>query len=184
MKKTVAALGILVAVLIFGSVQTTGARWAERSQVAIPTVGTGTIGLAPGSGSGSSFTFPALAGNNLAPSDSKQAVLTISNTGTTPLRFRLATAGPTVTTPGSTVVVNLAGSVGSTCPDSGSSPSGAFAAQDTSNANTSFTSPWHALARGASTAWCIRATLIRVAPISQATTFTINFEFAAEQTQP
>ncbi|ATD71615.1 MULTISPECIES: hypothetical protein [Gordonia] len=178
-----AALAILVAVLLFGSVRTTGALWAEQADVSDTDITTGTIGLAPGTGGGSSFTFPALNGTNVIPGQAQQAVLTITNAGSTPLRFRLASAGPSVSTPGATVTVNLSGAPGASCPGTGTPLTGAFTAQDTSSPGTGFTSPWTPLAKSASTSWCVRAELVSVTG-TQPATFTINFSFAAEQTRP
>ncbi|ASR04175.1 hypothetical protein RVF83_22555 [Gordonia rubripertincta] len=177
-----AALAIVVAVLFFGSVRTTGALWAERRDVSSSNITTGTLGLAPGAGGGS-FTFPALNGSNVVPGQAQQAVLHVTNTGSTPLRFRLATAGPSVSTPGATVTVNLSGAPASNCPGTGTPLTGAFTAQDSSAPGTVFTSPWSPLAVGAVTSWCIRATLVSVTG-AQPATFTITFGFAAEQTRP
>lgn len=177
-----AALAVGVVVLLFGSVQTTLALWSAQADGSTTDITTGTIGLAPGSGGGS-FTFPALNGSNVVPGQPRQAVLTITNTGSTPLRFRLASAGPVVSTPGSTVTVNLSGAPTSTCPGTGTPLTGAFTAQNTSGPGTSFTSPWTPLAVGASTDWCIRADLVSVTG-TQPATFTITFDFAAEQIRP
>ncbi|MDV7100249.1 hypothetical protein R4227_08915 [Gordonia amicalis] len=177
------ALAILVAVLVFGSVRTTGALWAEQADGSDTDITTGTIGLAPGAGGGSSFTFPALNGTNVIPGQAQQAVLTITNAGSTPLRFRLASAGPSVSTPGATVTVNLSGAPASSCPGTGTPLTAAFTAQNTSSPGTVFTSPWTPLAKSASTSWCIRAVLVSVTG-TQPATFTITFDFAAEQTRP
>ncbi|MCR8898852.1 hypothetical protein NWF34_18045 [Gordonia sp. GONU] len=172
-----------MAALVFGSVRTTGALWVEEAEVSDATITTGTIGLAPGSGSAPTFTFPALNGANVAPGDSRQAVLNIVNTGSTPLRFKLATAGPTVQTAGATVTVNLSGASAGTCPGTSVSLEGAFPAQNTTGAGTGFDSPWTPLAVGATTTWCIRSRLVSVNG-TQPATFTIAFNFAAEQTRP
>ncbi|MCK8616409.1 hypothetical protein [Gordonia sp. C13] len=178
-----AALAIGVVVLLFGSVQTTLALWTAQADGPASDITTGTIGLAPGSGGGSSFTFPALNGTNVVPGQPQQAVLTINNTGSAPLRFRLASAGPAVSTSGATVTVNLSGAPASTCPGTGTPLTGAFNAQNTSSPGTTFTSSWTPLAKGATTSWCIRAELVSVTG-TQPATFTIGFDFTAEQTRP
>lgn len=177
-----AALGVLVVVLLFGSVQTTGALWADQTDGPADDLHTGTIGIRAGDGPSSPYTFHALTATNMEPSQSVSASLNIVNTGDTPLRYRLATAGPSGVGPaGTTVTMNLAGTIG-TCPGAGS----AFTAQNTSNPSTAFSTPggWLALAKGGSTAWCVTAELVSVTPASNSASFTLTFHFEAEQTRP
>ncbi|MCF8571406.1 hypothetical protein L5G32_14130 [Gordonia sp. HY002] len=183
-----AAAGVLVAVLIFGSVQTTGAQWRDQMDMGSgTTVHTGSLSLRVGSGSGSSFNFEALSGENLAPGDARQAELEITNTGTPPLEFTLATAGPTVEESG-VVTVRLSGARGS-CPAAATTDlSGAFKAANTSVATQTFVPPPPApplqrLEPAESTTWCIRAKLVSITGAPSAT-FRITFNFAAEQVRP
>ncbi|MGO3328172.1 hypothetical protein [Gordonia sp. (in: high G+C Gram-positive bacteria)] len=179
-----AAAGVLVAVLIFGSVQTTGALWRDQTDMGSDTtVHTGSLSLRPGSGSGSSFEFAALSGQNLAPGDARQAELVISNAGTTPLEFALATAGPTVEGTG-VVKVRLSGARGS-CPATAATDlSGAFVADDTTAVTHSFNSPPpQRLNPAESTTWCIRAKLVAISDAPSAT-FRIRFNFDADQVRP
>lgn len=174
-----AALVIGVVVLLFGSVQTTLALWTEQVDGSDSDITTGTIGLAPGSGGGSSFTFPALHGTNMLPGQSSQAVLTIANTGSTPLKFQLVSAGPVVSTPGAAVSIKLSGTQGPSCPGSG-----AAAFTEASKTWVSTVSGAETpLAVGASAAWCIRAELESVSG-QQPATFTITFNFKADQDRP
>ncbi|MDR2280893.1 MAG: hypothetical protein LBE07_08590 [Gordonia sp. (in: high G+C Gram-positive bacteria)] len=172
-----AALGMLVVSLLFGSLSTTFALWSDQQSSDATDVATGTIELSPGDGTGSAFAFPALNGTNVPVGGVSQANLTIKNTGTTPLRFRLRTAGPTVSTSGATVGVTLDGSVGA-CPGGPA----AFTSQ-TVTSPTVFTSPWAGVVRGGQTVWCIRATLASATGTLPAT-YTISFAFDAEQTRP
>lgn len=177
-----AAAGTLVAALIFGSVQTTGARWRDQTDMGSDAaVHTGSLSLAPGSSTGSSFTFAALHGENLAPDDAAQAALDITNTGTTPLTFSLATAGPNVHGSGA-VSVRLSGAHGP-CPAESTtdlSGAGAFTARVSDEPSTSFASTSQRLAPAETTTWCIRAKLVSVSGAASAT-FTITFDFAADQ---
>lgn len=172
-----AALGMIVVSLLFGSLSTTFALWSDQQSNDATEVATGTIELSPGDGAGSAFAFPALNGTNVPIGGVSQANLTIENTGTTSLRFRLRTAGPTVSTPGATVGVTLDGSVGA-CPGAAA----AFTSQ-TVTSPTVFTAPWTALPRGGQIVWCIRATLASATGVLPAT-YTISFTFDAEQTRP
>ncbi|MHC3003532.1 hypothetical protein [Gordonia sp. GN26] len=178
-----AALAIGVVVLIFGSVQTTLALWTAQADGPTSNITTGTIGLAPGSGGGSSFTFPALNGTNMLPGQSSQAVLTIANTGSTPLLFHLASAGPVVSTSGASVSIKLSGSQASICPGSEVPLGGAFSATTAIDEHTGIVGPVFPLAVGASTMWCIRAELVSVSG-QQPATFTITFNFKADQDRP
>ena len=179
-----------MAVLIFGSVQTTGALWRDQTDMGSDTtVHTGSLSLRPGSASGSSFEFAALSGTGLAPGDARQAELEITNTGTPPLKFTLATAGPTVEGSG-VVTVRLSGAKGS-CPAAEATDlSGAFKAANTSTATQTFVPPPPApppppqqLEPAESTTWCIRAKLVSVTGAPSAT-FRITFNFAADQVGP
>ncbi|WP_168700681.1 hypothetical protein [Gordonia paraffinivorans] len=178
-----AALAIGVVVLLFGSVQTTLALWTKQADTSGSNITTGTIGLAPGSGGGSSFTFPALNGSNMVPGQSSQAVLNIANTGSTPLKFRLASAGPVVSTPGASVSIKLSGSQSATCPASNVPLSGAFTAAGTLTGVSDIDGVEIPLAVGASTAWCIRAEFVSVTG-TQPATFSITFNFDAQQDRP
>ncbi|WP_232716115.1 hypothetical protein [Gordonia metallireducens] len=178
-----AALAIGVVVLIFGSVQTTLALWTAQADGPTSNITTGTIGLAPGSGGGSSFTFPALNGTNMLPGQSSQAVLTIANTGSTPLLFHLASAGPVVSTPGASVSIKLSGSQTPTCPGAAVPLSDAFTATNAINTLTDIDGTVVPLGVDASTTWCIRAELVSVSGQTPAT-FTINFIFKADQDRP
>ncbi|MCF8589975.1 hypothetical protein [Gordonia liuliyuniae] len=182
-KVLLAAAGILVAVLIFGSVRTTGALWRDQQDGGSETqFHTGALELSPGTSSGSSFTFLALNGENLAPGDARQAELDVTNTGTTPLEFALDTAGPTVQGSG-VVTVRLSGAQGA-CPGAATTDlSGAFIAKDTAAASVGFNSSSRRLAPDETTTWCIRAKLVSVSGVASAT-FTITFHFAADQVRP
>lgn len=179
-----AALGVLVVALLFGSVQTTGALWADQANGPSSNLQTGNFGLSAGSGSNNVYSFPALAKTNMADGDSVSATLNLVNTGTTPLRFRLRSAGPIVSAGGATVTMNLAGTIGA-CPGAGV----AFTAANTTAPTQTFTTPgtgWHDLAKGGSTAWCITAKLIGTSGGTGGiqTTFTVQFNFDAQQVRP
>ncbi len=118
----------------------------------------------------------------MVPGQSSQAVLNIANTGSTPLKFRLASAGPVVSTPGASVTIRLSGSQSATCPAANVPLSGAFP-ETTTPTPTAISGTVFPLAVGASTPWCIRAELVSVTG-TQPASFTITFGFAAEQDRP
>ncbi|EGD56934.1 hypothetical protein [Gordonia neofelifaecis] len=184
----IGALGVLVVSLILGSVYSTGAFWADAETWNPGTVETGTIGLdAHGSG-GSSYTFPALQGANIAVGNVTEAPLTITNTGSTRIRYLLSAGGPMISTTGSAVTVRLSGSVGG-CAGGSGDLSGAFPATDTTGPHTAIapgspsSSDWKVLEIGASTTWCVRAMLKAVSG-TQPAAYQINFDFAVGQLRP
>ncbi|AMY17930.1 MULTISPECIES: hypothetical protein [Nocardiaceae] len=173
--------------LTFASVQTTGALWRDSEAVPGSTIRAGSLSLSAGAGSGSTYTFAALAKNPVVADQAVQAPLTITNTGTAPLRFRLTNGGPAVTgttSAGTTggVTVSLAGAV----------VTGAAACTPTTGMGSAFptftaTAPtqavagvWQRLDRGASQTWCIRTTLT-AAPTTGSVTYQHRFSFAVEQ---
>ncbi|MDQ1179082.1 hypothetical protein [Rhodococcus sp. SORGH_AS_0301] len=172
------------AALVFGSVQSTGALWRDDVTVAGATVRTGTLSLATGSPSGSDYVFSELTKNPVALNEAVQAPLVITNTGDTPLRFRLSAAGPAVSTANAAATVSLAGAVlssGATC--SATTPMGTAFGTFTTSAPTTAVAPlWQSLAKGASQTWCIRTTLTQVTSTS-AVAYTHRFAFAVEQTR-
>ena len=180
----VTALGVLVAALIFGSVQTTGALWTVQADTGADTdIHTGTLSLDFRDDS-PSIAFEALKGPNMAVGTAVQAELEIVNSGDTPLRFQLATAGPVVETTGAGVGVVLSGAVG-TCPGlTTTALDGAFPARLASSAATQFADDvWHHLGLAETTLWCIRVVLDSVSGTRPAT-FTIEFDFDVEQVLP
>ncbi|WP_448221552.1 hypothetical protein [Gordonia iterans] len=184
-----AALGVLVVALILGSVRTTGALWADQADGPVDDITTGTFGLSAGDGSDQTFTFADLAKENMADGDRVSKPLTLVNTGSTPLRFRLSSAGPTQIDPGTaTVTMNLAGTTGGACPESGAGTGTAvFDAADTTSPGQTFVTPggWHALAQGAEVTWCITAMLVGTSGGgSDQITFKLLFHFDAQQTRP
>ncbi|WP_143965614.1 hypothetical protein [Gordonia zhaorongruii] len=176
------ALGTLVVALILGSMNSTGALWAEESSSDAGDIGTGSIGLAPGTVGGTTYEFSALHGANISPGTVRQAVLNIRNTGTTPLRFRVVTAGPAVSTQGSAVGIHLSGAVADTCPSGSDDLTGAFAPIITHSPSSPVTAAFRPLAVGASENWCIRAVLESVTGTQRAV-YRIMFDFRADQTR-
>ncbi|WP_412475237.1 hypothetical protein ACK8HH_12905 [Gordonia sp. LUNF6] len=182
------ALGVLVVSLIFGSVYTTGALWADEETRNPGTIETGTIGLDAHGDGASSHTFPALQGTNIAVGNFTQAPLKIKNTGSTRIKFLLASAGPSITSSGSAVTVRLSGSVGG-CPGGTGDLSGAFPATDTTGPHTAIalTSPsssdWKVLDVGAESTWCVQAQLKSVTG-TQPAQYQINFDFSVGQLRP
>ena len=177
-----------VAVLAFGSVQTTGALWRDSEVRPAGVVTAATFSLAPGAGTDPNFTFAALAKPNITVGDFVQKPLTIVNTGTARngLTYFLSKAGPSVSA-GPGVTVTLSGTVvpaTSSCTDT-NTPTGAaaFTPFDTASAATAATSSPRTLALGASEIWCIRSTLKAIAPVTPPaqSTFTISFAFRADQ---
>ncbi|ANY21871.1 hypothetical protein DLJ61_02775 [Gordonia terrae] len=174
-----AALAVVV-VLIAVSVRSTGAYWTETASSAPGQVATGRLALATGSGADNVYTFPELTGAALVPNQFRQAPLAIVNTGTTPLRYRLTSAGPQVST-ASTVAVALAGAIGGTCTaTSALGPTSAFPTLSGVGSVSTVASAFRTLAAGAQDTWCIRSTLISVAGAEPAT-YTHVFGFRAEQ---
>lgn len=189
-KLLLGALGILVVSLIFGSVYTTGAYWSESSTVGTQTdIGTGNIGLNPHGSADPSLTFGSLTGDNIAVGNITEKPLTIVNTGTTRIKFQLATAGPQIFGSGSTVTLTLSGSVAGTCPGGTGNLSGAFPATDTTGPTTQIGSPapglanWRVLDKGGSETWCVRAFLKALGGTLPAT-YTIKFTFSVGQLRP
>ncbi|MBM7415960.1 MULTISPECIES: hypothetical protein [Nocardiaceae] len=174
-----AAAVVAAAALVGGSVQATGALWSDREQITSSSVTTGFLDLAPGTrSSGSVFTFAALQKSPVAVDQSVSALLVITNSGTSPLRFRLDSAGPTVSTPGATVQVALSASVSPSC---GSGPS-AFPAFTASSATTTAVgAPWQALAVDATTTWCVTTVLKSVIGAPSAT-YQHRFSFGVQST--
>lgn len=179
-----AALGLLVAALLFGSTSSTLALWSDEASSSTGAVRTGTIELS--AGNPAAGTFP-LSGTNLAvgtPGAVQQAQLDLKNTGNTPIRFALKTAGPVVTA-GGTVGVTLAGGVG-TCPSTTTAalPAPAAFTSTTLTAVGAVTNAaLRSLATSASETWCVRATLVSVDSAQQAT-YTIKFNFDVQQIRP
>lgn len=176
-----AALVAVVIALSLAAVRSTGALWSGSAATGATTATTGRLTLVAGGGSGSTYEFPGLAGSGILPGSQTQAPLTISNGGTTPLRYRLTAAGPQVSSgPGVTVV--LSGAVGGAC---GTGPLGsttAFPTVTTSASTTAAVGAWRSLARGASETWCIRSQLQSVAGAGSST-YSILFTFGTEQTR-
>ncbi len=173
------ALAVVV-VLIAVSVRSTGAYWTETVSSNPGQVTAGRLALSTGSGADNVYTFPELTGSALVPNQFRQAPLSIVNTGTTPLRYRLTSAGPQVST-ASTVAVTLAGAVGGTCTASSAlGPTSAFPTLSAISSVSSVTSAFRTLVAGAQDTWCIRSTLISVGGTEPAT-YTHVFGFRAEQ---
>ncbi|MGJ0119640.1 hypothetical protein ACQ7HM_10580 [Williamsia sp. MIQD14] len=178
----VVAIAGLVVALSLATVRSTGALWSDRANAASATATTGTLTLVAGSGSGSSYQFPALNGSNILTGDQTQAPLVISNGGSTPLRYRLTTAGPVLTS-GPAATVALSGAVGGSCGAGALTGATAFTPVTTSTP-VATTSSWRSLARGASETWCVRSVLQSVAAGTGSSTYTIAFTFGTEQTRP
>lgn len=180
-----AAAAVGAAMLAFGSVQSTGALWSDSETVAGATIRTGSLSLSTGGGAGTAFTFDALTKNPVAVGQAVQAPLTITNTGTTALRFRLTAAGPSVTTPaGAAVTVSLQGATvtGPAACTAATAMGTAFPTFSSSAATTTVEGTPHTLAAGASQTWCIRTTLT-TAPSSPSVTYRHVFSFGADQAE-
>ncbi len=170
----------VVVVLIAASVRSTGAYWTETASASPGQVTAGRLSLSTGSGADNVYTFPELTGTAVVPDQFRQAPLTIVNTGTTPLRYRLTAAGPQAFTT-STVAVTLAGAVGGTCTATSSlGPTSAFPTLTAISSVATVGSAFRTLAAGAQEIWCIRTTLISVTGTEPAT-YTHVFGFRAEQ---
>lgn len=173
-----------VAVLIFGSVQTTDALWKDSAVSANQTVTAGRLALSSGSGAGPGYTFDALTGSLGLVGDFVQKPLTIVNTGTADLEYKLSAAGLSVSA-GPSVTVGLTGTVVSgaaACTATGT-PVGtpAFTPFQTSATSMPVTSAPRSLLIGASEVWCIRSTLL-AASTTASSTYTHLFSFGAVST--
>lgn len=180
----VAALSAVVA-LSLAAVRSTDALWTDNAATGPATVTTGQLKLVAGSGSGSTYQFAGLNGAGILPGDQRQAPLAITNSGSTPLRYRLNSAGPQVSTPGSGITLSLSGTVmavGGTCGTGTLPGSVAFTAFTTSASGAGATSPWRSLAKGATETWCIRSVLQAVTGTGSAA-YTVLFTFGSEQTR-
>lgn len=177
----VAVAGLVVA-LSLATVRSTGALWSDRANAASATATTGALTLVAGSGSGSPYQFPGLSGSNILTGQQIQAPLVISNGGSTPLRYRLTTAGPVLTSgPAATVV--LSGAVGGTCGAGTLTGTAAFTPVTTS-APVATTGVWRTLARGTSETWCVRSVLQSVAAGTGSSTYKVALTFGTEQIRP
>jgi hypothetical protein len=178
-----AAAVVAAAALVGGSVQATGALWTDQEQLPDLVVNTGFLDLTPGTRSGSGYTFTALAQSPVVPDRAVSAALVIRNSGSAPLRFRLDGAGPSVSTAGSTVRVELSASVianGATC----GSPVIAtpFTSFPSATPSTAATAPaWRSLDIGAFETWCV-TTVLKTVSGTQPAKYTHRFSFGAEST--
>ncbi|MFE0748889.1 hypothetical protein [Gordonia sp. NPDC058843] len=171
---------VVVLILIAASVRSTGAYWTQTVSSDPGQVTAGRLSLSTGSGADNVYTFPELTGTALVPNQFRQAPLAIVNTGTTPLRYRLASAGPQASTT-STIAVTVAGAVGGTCTaTSALGPTSAFPTLSAVSTVATVGSAFRTLAVGAQDIWCIRSTLISVTG-TQPATYTHVFGFRAEQ---
>ncbi|SIS21947.1 hypothetical protein [Williamsia sterculiae] len=177
----VVALVVVVVALSLAAVRSTGALWSGSAATGATAVTTGQLKLVAGSGSASTYQFPALTGSGVLPGTQTQAPLTVTNAGSTPLRYRLTAAGPQVTS-GPGVTVALSGVVGGTCAAGALSGTAAFPTTSTSAGGAAVAGVWRSLARGASEVLCIRSELQSVAAAG-ASTYFILFTFNTEQTR-
>lgn len=183
----VATLGAIVA-LSLAAVRSTDALWSDQGTTATTTVNTGQLKLVAGTGSGSTYQFAGLNGSGILPGQQNQAPLAVTNAGSTPLRYKLNSAGPQVTS-GPSVTVSLSGTVmaaGATCSTGVLPGVTAFTAFSATSSTTAATSPWRSLAKGATESWCIRSALTSVNPPGTGTvsaTYTVLFAFGTEQTR-
>ncbi|CAM3177391.1 hypothetical protein DFJ75_0981 [Williamsia muralis] len=184
-------LGILAVVvaLSVAAVRSTGALWSDRATTGAATLNTGQLKLVAGTGSGTTYQFQALNGSGILTGQPIQAPLAITNSGSTPLRYKLNAAGPQVTTTGHSVSVSLSGTVlptGGSC-GAGTMPgAAAFTAFTAGSSSQAATSSWRSLAKGATETWCIRSTLLTVNGTGSpnfSTSFTVLFTFGSEQTR-
>jgi hypothetical protein len=184
-------LGVAVAsaaVLIFGSVQTTGALWRDQEAVQAGVVRTADLVLTTGgSGTGTNFTFDALSGTNVVPGTSVTKPLDVRNPASAPLHFRMTAAGPQVSTTGASVKVTLAASAVPdtvTCPDAGPLPGQAIFTQFESSATTTSApnQSWTDIAPGGTQKLCVRTTLTDVTSATSPVSYTHKFSFEAEST--
>lgn len=90
-----------VAVLAFGSVQTTGALWRDQETMNAGSVKAGTLTLFAGGDSTTTsqvFQFDNLAKTLIAPGEFGQGAMVLRNGGNVPLRFRVSRIGLTLAT--------------------------------------------------------------------------------------
>ncbi|GAA4677038.1 hypothetical protein [Gordonia humi] len=172
----IAALGILVASLIFGSVRTTGALWARDSDTPDGQFTTGRFGISADGGSGQSFTF-GLGKNGVVVDETVSAPLTITNIGTPPISFQVTHAGPAVSTAGAAVQVDLSATVGG-CDTTGVT---AFSVHGATSTGSTATGSPRPLAPGAAETWCVHAVLKSASGTSPAS-YRIVLTFRADQT--
>lgn len=184
----VGVLAVVVALSV-AAVQSTGALWSERATTGAATLNTGQLRLVAGTGSGTTYQFEALSGSTILTGQPYQAPLAITNSGNTPLRYKLNAAGPQVTTTGHSVSLSLTGTVlptGGSC-GAGTMPGvAAFTALTASSSSQAAMSPWRSLAKGATENWCIRSVLQSVTGTGTpniSTSYTVLFTFGSEQTR-
>ncbi|MBY4109347.1 hypothetical protein QM588_19115 [Rhodococcus sp. IEGM 1354] len=170
-----------VAVLVFGSAQTTGALWRDEETLDGGTLDSGTldIKLGPqGSAEVQNFPIPGLGNGVLAPNGFAQAPLLIRNNGTTPFVFRLQNT----TVNGPLPFVLTASTISSTgsCPATGA-PTGASVLYNANAAGAQIPVAPAArlLAPGSNEVWCFRLTTSDSPP--QTATSTVTFSFRADQ---
>ena len=169
-----------VGVLILLSAQQTGAMWHDSTPISNATIRSGTLALAVGDASSQSaaYTLSAFGGTNLTQNAAVQQPLTVANAGSVDMNYRLDSVSQTTTT--TNVPLRLAVWLNpASCPSTGAPTGGALIYDGAMNGAAAPTTGWApALAPGAKSTWCLRATVGSLADgfdVAQSSTVTFHF---------
>ncbi|NMM84399.1 hypothetical protein B2J88_08495 [Rhodococcus sp. SRB_17] len=174
-----ATAAVLVVGLIFASVQQTSARWSDAETLSGGTITAGVLDLTVGSaGSGqSSYDFAALGATGMSPNSYAQAPLTIRNSGSVPLKYRLQNvAQSSIDVPLSLAVTTVASDAG--CPAQGAATGAEIYNGPMIGAQAPTSSGWRTVAASSTETLCLRGTVGPEAGPGLSTS--VVFSFVAE----
>ncbi|MFF1555570.1 hypothetical protein ACFVX3_31575 [Rhodococcus erythropolis] len=169
----------VVAMAVFGSMQSTGALWSDQKTVPGKTVTAGELNLTVASDgiAHDNVDFADFAGTAMIAGDSVQSPLLVRNGGDIPLRVRLQSTEVSTSDVSLDLRVSLVASraecSGTGAPVGTAIYDGPFLRTQAPSGNT-----WRHLSVGASEVWCFRATLATMP--STPTSFTTGLLFRAE----
>lgn len=170
-----------VAVVVFGSAQTTGALWRDEQMVPGGTINSGTLDIkvGPNGAEVNDYVLAALGSTNLGPNGFSQAPLSIRNSGNVPFNFRLQETTSTGTVP--LVLTATIVSAETNCPATGAptGPTAQLYSGNASGAQAPVPPAARLLAAGAREVWCFRLAVGATPP--QDATSTVAFSFRADQ---
>lgn len=169
--------------VLLSSMSTTGAHWHEQATVDAGTLNTGNLVLLVG-GQPEAYNFVALnavEGNNLTPGKAVRAPLTITNGGSTDMRYSLSSVAATRVYPADQELVSalrLTVTADAACKEV---PTGTLLL-DHAHLDASTTFVGRPLAPSSSEALCLEIELDEDAPMDAATgTTSVTFTFRGEQ---
>lgn len=169
-----------VVVVIFGSLQATGALWSDEEVIKGGTITSGTLDIRVGEAGTevNGFTIAGLGSVNFRPNGFAQAPLSIRNSGSTPFLFRLQSTTVSGPIPFTLTASTVAGTAN--CPATGA-PTGPTVLYSgiAAGAQVPVAPAARPLAPGANEVWCFRLTTSDQPP--QSASSTVTFSFRADQ---